>query len=167
MDTARVLVAAAVAPVLAAALVACGSDDSSGSDPAGGAALDTQSIEGAGTVYVDSDGRAVYVTEQEKAGDVLCVDACLDAWMPVAAESGEPTGDFGSVTRPDDGSSQLTWQGSPVYTFVPEQAGEVTGDNLSDGFGGTSFTWHVVRPDGSAPPADEESGKPPDVGGYY
>jgi hypothetical protein len=58
----------------------------------------------------------------------------------------------------------LTVDGAPVYTFTQEDAGEVTGDNLTDEFGGTSFTWHVVRVDGSAP--QESPAGSPEPGPY-
>ena len=155
----------AVSAILAATLVGCGSSDDTTGSGAGGPLASTE-IDGAGTVFTDGEGRAVYVAEEEKSGEVLCVDACLGVWDPVTATDADAEGDFGTLTRPDDSSTQLTWQGAPVYTFKLEEAGEVTGE-LTDDFGGTSFTWQVVRADDSAPPAGEESSTPPDMGGYY
>lgn len=156
----------ALLPTLSAALaltlVACGSsDDASGSDSASGVLASTE-VEGAGNVFTDEDGRAVYFADEEESGDVLCVDACLAIWDPVVASASDAQGDFGTLTRPDDGKTQLTWNGAPVYTFKLEEAGQVTGE-LTDVFDGTSFTWHVARTDGTTPsqaPEDSQDDLP-------
>jgi hypothetical protein len=49
----------------------------------------------------------------------------------------------GVVTRPD-GSRQVTFNGRPLYSFVQDGSGEVTGDGFSDAFDGHQFTWNVV-----------------------
>jgi predicted lipoprotein with Yx(FWY)xxD motif len=101
MNIAQTLLAAA----LAASLSGCGSDgDTAGSDTG---PLARDEIDGVGTVYVDSGGRAVYVTDAEKSGEVRCVDECVDFWQPVPADgSDSEDGRFGSLARPDTGAAR-------------------------------------------------------------
>ena len=42
------------------------------------------------------------------------------------------------------GGSQVTFGGKPLYTFVQDSSGQVTGNGVTDNFGGTSFTWTVA-----------------------
>ena len=40
---------------------------------------------------------------------------------------------------------QVTFEGHPLYTFAEDtKAGSVSGNGVSDSFGGKSFTWHVA-----------------------
>ena len=43
-----------------------------------------------------------------------------------------------------EGGSQVTFGGKPLYTFVQDSPGQVTGNGVTDSFGGTSFTWTVA-----------------------
>ena len=58
-------------------------------------------------------------------------------------------GTFGTIKR-SDGSTQLTFDGHPLYTFVGDTApGQAKGNGLN-AFGGL---WHEVTASGTAPPA--------------
>ena len=61
-------------------------------------------------------------------------------------------GKLSVVDRPD-GTSQVTFNGMPLYSFVQDSPGQVTGDGVSDSFGGTDFTWTVASTGTSAPTA--------------
>ena len=140
------LIAAAVA------LAACGGGGGGAATAmpsAGGSTVAAKNLGGAGTVLVDSQGMALYASDQEAAaGKVLCTGACNSFWQPVTT-SGKPTstgpvsGKLGTVKRPD-GGMQVTYNGKPLYSFTQDQAGQVTGDGFKDAFGGQQFTWHVV-----------------------
>jgi predicted lipoprotein with Yx(FWY)xxD motif len=150
-----VLIAAAVA--LAACGGGGGSATASGSggnttampSSSGASSVSAKNISGTGMVLVDSNGMALYASDQEAAaGKILCTGACNSFWMPLTAHgkvtsSGSVPGKLGSVKRPD-GSMQVTYNGKPLYTFTQDQAGEVTGDGFQDAFDGQQFTWHVV-----------------------
>jgi predicted lipoprotein with Yx(FWY)xxD motif len=165
----RFAVPAAV--ILTALLGACGSDDNSdGNQDAGapdaGTTVSVAQDETLGEILVDSSGSALYTAEQESAGVILCRDGCADVWVPLTVDSGETptaseevTAPLGTVDR-IDGTTQVTLNGMPLYTFTMDGSGDVTGDGLSDDFDGTTFTWHVARPDGSA------EAPPGNVGGY-
>lgn len=143
------------AALLLLGVAACGSDGGSGGEAAGGSgessgSVATSEIEGIGTVLVDSEGRTLYTSEQEADGTVHCVDTCLEFWIPAIA-TGTVSGDeMGTVTREDTGEKQLTYDGAPLYTFkLDTEAGQASGDNLSDSFDGEDFTWHAAVTDES------------------
>jgi predicted lipoprotein with Yx(FWY)xxD motif len=169
-----VLRGGAVSGLAAAALVvaACGSSGSTASartaghhgtsqNPAGNAAVSTRQLSGIGVVLVTRSGMTVYTPEKpaELNGKIKCVGSCLNFWLPVTASAGTRSsglpGKLGTVQRPD-GKTQLTYNGRPLYTFrLDTAAGQALGNNVTDSFNGTSFTWQAVtasgKPGGTAP----------------
>ena len=143
------------ATVLAATLVACGSDDngSDGSGSSGSGAVSITDVSGVGSALVDNSGMTLYFADEEANGKIKCVDACLGIWTPVAANGDLPSDISGLdvITRSDNGEKQLTFDGSPLYTFSLDRGpGQSNGDDLTDSFGNASFTWHVATTDQSA-----------------
>jgi predicted lipoprotein with Yx(FWY)xxD motif len=147
----RLLIAGAAVAVLLA-LAACG-----GSGSGGGNASDTVSAEtlgNSGRVLVDSGGKALYTAQQESGTGVLCTGGCLSFWTPLTIHSGNPTassvtGMLGVAERPD-GTRQVTFNGKRLYTFAEDSPGQVTGNGLTDTFGGQPFTWQVVSLGGTS-----------------
>ena len=162
---------AAAAILLAACGGSSGGDSSNGSSASNGTAMTvaTKRIDGK-TVLVGADGKALYTSDQEAGGMVLCTGACLDFWEPLTIQGGQPTGApdggaLGVLTRPD-GTTQVSFNGAPVYSFVEDQSGQIGGDGLDDAFDGQQFTWHVITT-GSAPSAPSTtSGSSGGVPGY-
>lgn len=176
--------------VAALGLAACGDDGDDNDDNASGgqdAAAATASSGGAapvalgeidGTkVLVDANGSALYSAEQEADGKVLCVGSCTAIWEPVAAgATGSIESDLaaaiGTVERPD-GTSQLTYDGVPLYRFTEEGPGQLTGDGVADSFDGASFTWQVASADegssdeGSSESSESTEESAPSSGGGY
>jgi predicted lipoprotein with Yx(FWY)xxD motif len=138
----------ALALTTALVLAACGGNGDSGSATAASSASETVSLDG--NVLVDSKGAALYTSDQEKDGMVRCTGGCTSIWLPLTApRSGQPTaasdvsGKVGVVKRPD-GAGQVTLDGRPLYRFAEDGGpGKVTGDGVSDSFGGQQFTWQV------------------------
>ena len=108
-------------------------------------------VNGIGNVLVDAKGDALYMSEQEAGGTVLCADGCTAFWKPLTVHgSGTPVGassvdgTLGTVERPD-GADQVTFEGAPLYRFTEDSgAGMVSGDGFADSFDGRQFTWHVA-----------------------
>jgi predicted lipoprotein with Yx(FWY)xxD motif len=155
----RLLIAGA-ALAAAVTLAACGASGGSSNSPgatgssAGATTVSAEQIGDKGTVLVDSAGQALYASDEETGGKVLCTDACLSFWTPLTVDGGTPTGSslpgtLGVVERPD-GARQVTYNGKLLYSFNEDQPGEVTGDGFADAFGGQQFTWHVVHSDNAA-----------------
>jgi predicted lipoprotein with Yx(FWY)xxD motif len=149
----------AFAVALVLILSACGGGGDSSSEPAqrGSSPARTVSVanvDGVGNVLVDSKGAALYASNQEAGGMVLCTDACAASWDPLTVSGNAPTagdgigGKLGVVTRPD-GTRQVTFDDRLLYRFVEDPAaGTVTGNGFADTFAGQPFTWHVVTPSG-------------------
>ena len=105
----------------------------------------------AGKVLVDPTGRTLYVFAPDSRGHSTCTGSCETYWPPVPGADAKRgggaavTATLGSIKRPD-GSSQLTANGYPVYTYVGDHArGQANGQgtNLSGGL------WWVVSPSGA------------------
>jgi predicted lipoprotein with Yx(FWY)xxD motif len=167
------------------ALAGCGSNGDPGSSASGSAQgsgkVVTVSDVSGHQVLVDAEGKALYMSDQEKSGKLLCTSgACGAIWTPLTVSSKSSltaappslAKKLGTVSRPD-GSTQVTLGSRPLYTFsFDHTAGEVNGDGTKDSFDGTDFTWHVATPSGpaaSAPmsPSSTPSGSSPYGNGGY
>jgi predicted lipoprotein with Yx(FWY)xxD motif len=127
-------------------LAACGGNDDGDATASSGST--TVSLDDG--LLVDSSGAALYTSEQERSGKVVCTASCTEIWLPLTApSSGQPkagdgvSGELGTLKRPD-GSRQVTLGGRPLYRFAEDtEAGKATGDGLTDSFDGRRFTWHA------------------------
>jgi predicted lipoprotein with Yx(FWY)xxD motif len=112
--------------------------------------IETQAAEPYGQHLTAQDNRVLYVFSGDRENESTCYDACALAWPPVLTE-GEPVAGEGveadklGTTERKDGSTQVTYGGSPLYYYIQDDtAGKVSGQG-SVGFGGA---WYLVRPDG-------------------
>jgi predicted lipoprotein with Yx(FWY)xxD motif len=176
---------AAVSGLAAAALLAaaCGSAGGSTASTGGGnsgsaaakGAVSTRQLSGIGTALVTSSGMTVYTprTPAEASGKIKCTGSCLSFWFPVTARSAHPAsgglpGQLGTIRRADDGKTQLTYNGKPLYTFrLDTRTGQAHGSNFTDMFSGTSFTWKVVTASGQAGGAGSPAPSPSSSGFGY
>ena len=104
---------------------------------------------GVGKVLVDSEGMTLYYfqKDQKGSGKSKCEGACAEAWPPLTAE-GEPeamtgvkTAMLGTIKR-SDGSTQVTYAGWPLYTYVGDtKPGEDNGTD-SKAFGASWYPLH-------------------------
>ena len=144
----------ALAAVIGVAIAVASTGSKGGAAKSSGATVSVKQIAGHGKVLVDAKGHALYRSDQERHGMVLCTGACLSFWQPLTV-SGTPTrsssavGKLALVKRPD-GGRQVTDNGRLLYAFKLDSPGKVSGDSFKDAFGGQKFTWHVVRPAGAA-----------------
>jgi predicted lipoprotein with Yx(FWY)xxD motif len=162
----RMLLALPAVAAAAAVLAACGS---SGTSSAGGGSTSTGSPAaatagslkiatiGGATLLTDAKGFAVYSFAPDTMTKSDCDGACAAAWPPVkgpVTAGAGLTGQLGTIKR-SDGSTQATYNGHPLYTFVKDTGpGTDTGNGL-DAFGGL---WHALTASGSAAPAPAPSG---------
>lgn len=152
-------------PVAAIALgaAACGSAAASNGTPAAthsashpptaAAGVTLEAHQGAaGTYLTDVSGRSVYLWHADMGMSSKCAGACATAWPPltttgsVHAGSGVQASDIGTVTR-SDGSTQITYNGHPLYAFAGDhQTGQTNGQ------GSTAFgaRWWLVSSAGNA-----------------
>lgn len=154
-------------------LAACGgaASSSGGSTPASSNAntktVTVRQLSGVGSVLVDHSGAALYTSNLEGGGKIVCDGACNSFWKPLTLSGGKPTaaaaaGKLGVVRRPD-GSAQVTVNGKPLYTFAEDSPGKATGDGFTDDFNGHHFTWSVVHAGGTTTggPGQGGSASPP------
>ncbi len=101
-----------------------------------------------GSILVDGNGMTLYEFTPDTGGASTCTGDCATSWPPLET-SGAPTvgtglaaADFATITR-DDGSTQVTFHGHPLYHFAGDTA---AGDTKGQGIGGK---WFVVGADGS------------------
>lgn len=147
-------------PAIAASLLvaACGSSSSnnttSSAAQTGSSASSAVVVKSAssslGTVLVDSRGMTLYHLSGEQNGKFICTSTtCLGVWHPLTASSSvTPNGEVGSlgtVKRPD-GTIQVTYKGTPLYTFAQDQQpGETKGQGIKD-----VGTWTVITTSSSS-----------------
>jgi predicted lipoprotein with Yx(FWY)xxD motif len=111
-----------------------------------------------GTVLVDSQGMTLYHLSGEQNGKFICTStACLQVWHPLTAPAGAtPSGSVASLStvKRSDGTVQVTYKGTPLYTFAQDkEAGEANGQGIKD-----VGTWTAVTATTSAPATPASSG---------
>jgi predicted lipoprotein with Yx(FWY)xxD motif len=109
-----------------------------------------------GDVLVDGDGMTLYMFEPDEQGDPTCYDDCAEAWPPLltgdepAAGDGADAALVGTAQR-DDGTTQVTYDGWPLYRWAADEApGDTTGQGFND-------IWWVLDADGT-PIRDADAG---------
>jgi predicted lipoprotein with Yx(FWY)xxD motif len=104
------------------------------------------------TVLTNSSGFTLYWFVPDTSTKSNCNGSCATFWPPVkgpvTAGSGV-TGTLGTITR-DDGSTQATYNGHPLYTYKGDTA---PGQNKGNGLNISGGVWHEVTVSGAAPAA--------------
>jgi predicted lipoprotein with Yx(FWY)xxD motif len=106
-----------------------------------------------GVMLFDASGQAIYLFDRETGTQPACYGDCAADWPPVLT-TGAPqaTGDVQAgllgTTQRDDGTTQVTYGGHPLYFYAHEDPGEVLCHDV-DEYGGT---WLVVTPEGTPAP---------------
>lgn len=106
-----------------------------------------------GEILYDGTGQAIYLFDLETSPQARCYGGCAIAWPPVLTD-GPPqaagaarSGLLGSTQR-DDGTTQVTYAGHPLYYYVDDGKNEVLCHDVVE-FGGL---WLVVTPAGGGGP---------------
>jgi predicted lipoprotein with Yx(FWY)xxD motif len=153
--------------VLAAVAVGCGGGGATAASTppktaSGQAATVGISNTGIGQILVNSQGRTLYLFKADQGTKSACTGACAGAWPPLLAK-GKPTlGNginaslVGTATRPE-GTTQLTYNGHPLYLFAQDQkAGETNGQGVS-AFGAAWFALNSAGNQVSAKPSSSST----------
>jgi predicted lipoprotein with Yx(FWY)xxD motif len=100
-----------------------------------------------GRILVNERGLTLYLYTHDKTASSSCFGVCERVWPP-ATVSGRPTAaseislpKLTTISRPD-GSTQLVYNGHPLYTFSEDTRGGQLG---GEGFLGA---WYAVSPSG-------------------
>ena len=122
------------------------SEDSDEGEESGGETLEVASSD-LGDILVEEEGLTLYVFDNDTDENSTCYDDCEANWPPLTGEvsAGEGVDDslLGTSER-EDGETQVTYAGKPLYYFAGDQAaGDTNGQAVGD-------VWWVVSPDGEA-----------------
>jgi predicted lipoprotein with Yx(FWY)xxD motif len=155
------LATAAVIPLAALAVAACGgggaatASQAPASPKAATTPTQTATVRVAnsrlGRILVDSTGHTLYLFKGDSGTSSACSGACAVAWPPLrtgatpAVAGGANAALVGTIPR-SDGTRQVTYNGHPLYTFVKDhKPGDVNGQGLT-AFGAA---WFAVSPAGN------------------
>ena len=155
--------------VLAAVGAGCGGGNATAASSAppktasGQAATVGVSNTGIGQVLVDSQGRTLYLFKADQGTKSACTGVCAGAWPPLLVQGKPTTGTgidaalVGTAARPE-GTTQLTYNGHPLYRFAQDhKAGETNGQGLS-AFGAAWFGVNSAGNQLSAQPPSSSTG---------
>ena len=140
------------------------SSSSSAASPAAasGNALKATTIGGT-KVLANAKGFTLYSFAPDTATKSNCNGSCATYWPPMkgpATAGPGVTGKLGTITR-SDGSTQATYNGHPLYTYVSDTS---PGQDKGNGLNLSGGVWHVVPVSGGAAPA--ANGSSSGGGGY-
>jgi predicted lipoprotein with Yx(FWY)xxD motif len=154
--------------VLATVAAGCGGGSATAASSAppktasGQAATVGISNTGIGQILVNSQGRTLYLFKADQGKNSACTGACAGAWPPVLVK-GKPTLGKGinaslvSTTERPEGTTQLTYNGHPLYLFAQDQkAGETKGQGVS-AFGAAWFALNSAGNQVSAQPSSSST----------
>lgn len=92
-----------------------------------------------GPILTGPTGNALYVHQGDSSTTSTCTGGCLQAWPAFTVATGgvvtpgpHATGTFATFVRADDGTTQVTYQGMPLYYWTGDtKAGDVTGHGVN------------------------------------
>ena len=130
------------------------------SSSSSGTTLQSRTISGA-AVLTNSAGFTLYWFAPDTSTASKCTGSCATYWPPVkgpATAGSGVTGTLSTITR-SDGTTQVTYDGHPLYTYVGDTA---PGQNKGNGQNLSGGKWYEATVSGSAPAASTS----PSAGGY-
>jgi len=102
-----------------------------------------------GVVLTGPNGLTLYTLSSDPNNGSVCTAGCLTAWPPLLVAAGGtvsgPSGSsltFGTFTRADDGTTQVTGDARPLYYFKNDTA---PGQTNGEGIQGAGGVWHVAK----------------------
>ena len=108
----------------------------------------TATVGTVGTLVVaSSNGMTLYTFDKDVAnsGTSACTGGCIAKWPALTVPAGSTptaasgiTGKLGTITRADDGTLQVTYNGKPLYFF--------SGDKAAGDSNGIYTGWSAVKP---------------------
>jgi predicted lipoprotein with Yx(FWY)xxD motif len=104
-----------------------------------------------GKILVNGSSHTLYLFEKDKNGKSACSGACATNWPPLLTKgkpkaSGSAKASKLGTTKRSDGTTQVTYNKHPLYTFKGDanKVGATKGEGL-DAFGAE---WYVVGTNG-------------------
>ena len=108
------------------------------SAPATGGVVVGTATTSLGVVLVAPNGLTLYTRSGDSANTSSCTGGCISAWPALTVPAGGTasagtgvTGTVGTFTRTDDGTTQVTYKGLPLYFWKSDtKPGDVTGQGI-------------------------------------
>jgi predicted lipoprotein with Yx(FWY)xxD motif len=119
---------------------------------------------GSATVVTNAKGLTLYWFVPDTPTQSNCNGSCAHFWPPVkgpVTAGAGVTGKLGTIKRAD-GSTQATYDGHPLYTYVGDTA---PGQNKGNGLNLSGGVWHEMTASGAAAPTS--GGSQGSSGGGY
>jgi predicted lipoprotein with Yx(FWY)xxD motif len=90
-------------------------------------------------ILADGNGLTAYTFDPDQGTTSTCYNGCAKEWPPILLPAGETvTAPLGTTTR-KDGTTQITYDGHPIYLYADDKkSGDVNGD-------GEDGVWHIVQ----------------------
>jgi predicted lipoprotein with Yx(FWY)xxD motif len=117
-------------------------------EPIAGATIEAAEVGTVGTVLIAGSNQMtlyIFTKDVKDSGVSACTGGCLDTWPALTVAAGETpaggdgvTGTLGTITRTDDSTLQVTYNGLPLYFFKNDAA---PGDA-----NGVYENWEAVKP---------------------
>jgi predicted lipoprotein with Yx(FWY)xxD motif len=166
-----------VTPTTAATSTPAASSSAAGSTPsaagtspaAGAVSLAVGQNATLGSFLTDSQGHTLYVFMKDTSNTSTCTGNCAQTWPPFTSQgtpqagSGVTASMIGTSSR-SDGSTQVTYNGHPLYYYSGDKN---MGDTNGQGVGGN---WFVISPTGNlvqtGAPGGAATSAPSSGGGY-
>jgi predicted lipoprotein with Yx(FWY)xxD motif len=87
------------------------------------------------TILVNRQGLPLYIYRPDTATTSLVTGGLARLWPPLTSPAAAGAGVTGKVAvLKDANGQQVTYNGHPLYTFVDDHAGQVTGQGVQDFF---------------------------------
>jgi predicted lipoprotein with Yx(FWY)xxD motif len=104
-----------------------------------------------GKVLVNGKGVTLYLFMKDKNGKSACSGACAKAWPPLLTKGGAHVSGGASAaklgtTRRSDGTTQVTYNGHPLYTFIMDN--NKPGSTAGQGSKAFGAEWYVLGTNG-------------------
>jgi predicted lipoprotein with Yx(FWY)xxD motif len=112
-----------------------------------------------GQVLVDSQGRTMYLFEKDESDESYCNGSCAKTWPPVTTQGMPKAGSGVSASKlttlkRDDGTTQVVFDGHPLYLYASDtKPGDANGNGV-DQFGAE---WYGLHPSGEKTEEGNES----------
>jgi predicted lipoprotein with Yx(FWY)xxD motif len=118
----------------------------------GGATLSVASTS-FGQILVDGQGRTLYLFAADTGKTSTCDGSCATYWPPDTTTGAAPQAGSGvnaaliGTSKRSDGSTEVTYNGHPLYYFSGDSK---TGDTAGQNLDASGAKWYVVNPSGAA-----------------
>ena len=110
-----------------------------------------------GAVLTGAGGKTLYQFAKDTSTASACIGGCASTWPPLTLAAGQQVQSASGLAKPfatikrGDGSTQVTYDGHPLYYYAPDSA---AGDVRGQGVGGK---WFAESPSGGPVQATSSS----------